>query len=477
MAGSLEVKEQVKGNGATCLSSRKRQDEEIWSYYELEKCLQFIKDHKTVTLQFPDDMLHESVRVSSILQRESKKDLFVLGDTSYGSCCVDEVGAEHIGSDGIIHFGTSCLTETKRLPVLYVFGKEEVDEVDLKEKFEELFPNKSEHIIVLYDVVYHHIISYFSNEVSSIYPNVIFSKLLVPSCDGVKSEGDISDGEESFIKRFGRCFNVTRPLSNYKIFYIGSEGPTLTNFMLTYRDNQFYSYNPSTCTSRVESLNVNQMLRKRYYLIQKAKEANTIGILVGTLGAVNYLSMIERLKEILKAVGKKFYTVAVGKLNPAKLANFMEVELYVIVACPHCSLLDTQEYYRPIVTPFEMEVACLKSRTWSGDIELSYQELLPGGSCHTDSMESDSSPDFSFLTGRLLSGAANEESGDCSDGQSLITRGSRDILLHSQGSGGPAYLKNRTWQGLERRLGETPVSSAEEGRSGLPINYSHEDYH
>ncbi|XP_019862745.1 PREDICTED: diphthamide biosynthesis protein 2-like, partial [Amphimedon queenslandica] len=110
MARSLEVKEQVKGNGATCLSSRKRQDEEIWSYYELEKCLQFIKDHKTVTLQFPDDMLHESVQVSSILQRESKKDLFVLGDTSYGSCCVDEVGAEHVGSDGIIHFGTSCLT-------------------------------------------------------------------------------------------------------------------------------------------------------------------------------------------------------------------------------------------------------------------------------------------------------------------------------------------------------------------------------
>lgn len=29
-------------------------------------------------------MLHESVRVSSILQRESKRDLFILGDTSYG---------------------------------------------------------------------------------------------------------------------------------------------------------------------------------------------------------------------------------------------------------------------------------------------------------------------------------------------------------------------------------------------------------
>lgn len=49
MAGSLADKEQVKVNGTTCLSSIKRQDEEIWSYYELEKCLQFIKDHKTVS--------------------------------------------------------------------------------------------------------------------------------------------------------------------------------------------------------------------------------------------------------------------------------------------------------------------------------------------------------------------------------------------------------------------------------------------
>ena len=26
------------------------------------------------------------------------------------SCCVDEVAAEHIGADGIIHFGHACLT-------------------------------------------------------------------------------------------------------------------------------------------------------------------------------------------------------------------------------------------------------------------------------------------------------------------------------------------------------------------------------
>ena len=28
----------------------------------------------------------------------------ILGDTSYGECCVDEVAAAHLGADSVIHF-------------------------------------------------------------------------------------------------------------------------------------------------------------------------------------------------------------------------------------------------------------------------------------------------------------------------------------------------------------------------------------
>ncbi|RIB17975.1 hypothetical protein C2G38_2086957 [Gigaspora rosea] len=43
-----------------------------------------------------------------------------------------------------------------------------------------------------------------------------------------------------------------------------------------------------------------------------------------------------------------------GKLNAAKMANFMEIDC---VSCPANSLLDSKEFYRPIVTPFELEIA------------------------------------------------------------------------------------------------------------------------
>ncbi len=47
---------------------------------------------------------------------------------------------------------------------------------------------------------------------------------------------------------------------------------------------QFHSYDPRSQTTRRETVSVNKMLGRRYYLVQRAKEAMTVGILVGTLG-------------------------------------------------------------------------------------------------------------------------------------------------------------------------------------------------
>ena len=55
------------------------------------------------------------------------REVFILGDTSYGECCVDEVAAEHLNADSVIHFGHTCLTPPQRLPVLYIFTRRDID--------------------------------------------------------------------------------------------------------------------------------------------------------------------------------------------------------------------------------------------------------------------------------------------------------------------------------------------------------------
>ena len=90
----------------------------------------------------------------------------------------------------------------------------------------------------------------------------------------------------------------------------------------------------------------------------------------------NYLPLIAHLRATIKRAHKKSYTISVGKINPAKLANFLEVEAFVLVACPENSLLDAKEFLRPIVTPYELEVALQPAQTWTGRYVLDFEQLL-----------------------------------------------------------------------------------------------------
>jgi diphthamide biosynthesis protein 2 len=103
-----------------------------------------------------------------------------------------------------------------------------------------------------------------------------------------------------------------------------------------------YSYDPVTRSTRLESAKTNKLLQRRYAILQRARDADVFGILVGTLGVASYLPLISHLRSLLKRARKKSYTVSVGKLNPAKLGNFMEVEAWVLVACPEGSMVESK---------------------------------------------------------------------------------------------------------------------------------------
>lgn len=49
----------------------------------------------------------------------------------YSTCCVDEHTASTISVGGIIHFGHACLSPHSLLPVLYVYGNQELQEDSL----------------------------------------------------------------------------------------------------------------------------------------------------------------------------------------------------------------------------------------------------------------------------------------------------------------------------------------------------------
>eukprot|EP00009_Paramoeba_aestuarina_P012385 CAMPEP_0201529014 /NCGR_PEP_ID=MMETSP0161_2-20130828/40326_1 /ASSEMBLY_ACC=CAM_ASM_000251 /TAXON_ID=180227 /ORGANISM="Neoparamoeba aestuarina, Strain SoJaBio B1-5/56/2" /LENGTH=138 /DNA_ID=CAMNT_0047930607 /DNA_START=38 /DNA_END=451 /DNA_ORIENTATION=- len=82
---------------------------------------------------------------------------------------------------------------------------------------------------------------------------------------------------------------------------------------------------------------------------------------------------------MIEEAGKRAYILAVGKLNPAKLANFQEIDVFVNVCCPESvmEVFDTaQEYQKPIVTPFEVEMALDFGSVWTGAYSVEFGESL-----------------------------------------------------------------------------------------------------
>ncbi|XP_065072175.1 2-(3-amino-3-carboxypropyl)histidine synthase subunit 2-like isoform X2 [Rhopilema esculentum] len=420
-----------------------------------------------------------------------------------------------------------CVNQTSRLPVLFNFGESFIDVRDFSSKLKETFPSNSSPLILFYDVSYQHAIDEISNVIEEEYKNLTVSKLLTDenkeSCQYCSERNMISDEKlaigccndknsctsggclglkelnignvdstascscrnseqesDKVHKRFGRMFILPSEtnLEECSMLYIGKQSLTLTNLMMSYNRNTFYTYDPNKRVMQKESLNVNKALMKRYFLMQKAKEAKTVGIVAGTLGVADYMSIIERLKNLLRKNGKKYYVFMMGKPNVAKMANFMEIDVFVLVACPENSLIDSQEFYRPIVTPFEMEIACSCGREWTGEYITDFRELLPGAASFVDfedkgQIEKEEEPEFSLISGSLIHRADHykKEKGNSTD---VVLKNQENAVAMFGENSSASFLNTRAWKGLERKLGETEIVDAIQGRTGIAIQYTHE---
>ncbi|KAJ3611494.1 hypothetical protein NHX12_021509 [Muraenolepis orangiensis] len=473
--------EAVLHRGLDVTSETQTPSEDLVDRYQIRETCDFINNNgfQKVALQFPDEVLVDSVPIATEIERNTSAKLFILGDTSYGSCCVDEVAAEHVGADCIVHYGKSCLSPTTRLPLMYVFQKRPVDLEGCAAAFRELYPDTESHVVVLYDVNYSHVVDDLRAHLAPAYPNMVTSTLLLDHCHGNRAQqqlvdsGEGSDGEA--VRLFGRRIVLKAGLGvlDYAVFFVGPEGATLRNFMMAWNRCPFSTFRPSVGIGRAERPSASRALMKRYYAIERAKDAGVVGILVGTLGVADYLEVIRQLKETVRRAGKKSYMFAMGKLNVAKLANFLEIDVFVLIACPENSLLDCSEFYKPVVTPFEMEVACNPDREWSEEYIIDFRHLLPGGRSHVplaNEQEAREEVDVSLITGALRTQGL---SCDEATGPSSLVLRNQNLTVANTNSAA-SFLAGRSWQGLERKLGETPAVKAVKGRRGIAIAYEDE---
>ncbi|KAL8808322.1 MAG: hypothetical protein Q9182_000142 [Xanthomendoza sp. 2 TL-2023] len=517
-----------------------RSPEQIAIRYEIERTVAEIKRGrwKRIALQFPDNMLPDAPAVfeylsqrlaelSTIVKNSSKQledhspvitetldettskssleKLYILADTSYGTCCVDEIAAEHVNADVVVHYGKACLSPTARLPVIHVFTCQPLAMDLVIESFKSLYPDYDQSIILMSDVTY-----------AGHLPQI--STLL-------KDQGYVSIFTTEIVHNPSSPLpNRTVPvtveldptiLSQWRIFHISDPSDSLL-LTLSARVMSIHVFHTATERSTATAVSAAVALRRRYALLTAVSTVPVFGILINTLSVKNYLHVVEHVKSCISAAGKKSYTFVVGKINAAKVANFAEIGAWVVIGCWESSFIDSHDFWKPILTPFELELALVgdDQRVWTGEWNADFQSLLretkrrsigvsvgkasthewdPLAITHdsgeTDSEPESAPPEFDLRTGRYISHSRPMQVPETIESISSHSKGHHQLVRRAKGdmatignhvSPGAEFLRSsRTWNGLgsdleiEYDLPRDNIDGAliQEGRSGLARGY------
>lgn len=516
-----------------------RSAEQIRIRYEIDRTVAEIKRGRwqRIALQFPDDMLPDAPAVfESLSQRlaeipkpiemrstnlespspmgverhdstESKsttEKLFILADTSYGACCVDEIAAEHVSADVVVHYGRACLSPTARLPVIHVFTRQPLA-IDLViESFKSTYPDRHQPIILMSDVIYASHLSEISKALSAQGYDSTFTPEIVHNPSSPLPNRTIPEEVQLDAAK----------LSQWRLFHI-SNPPDSLLLTLSSRVSSIHVFSAVPASTTAATVSAVIALRRRYALLTSVSTVAVFGILINTLSVKNYLHIVEHVKYCINASGKKSYTFVVGKINAAKVANFSEIGAWVVIGCWESSLIDSKDFWKPILTPFELELALVgdDKRLWTGQWDPNFQSLLgktercpigaPVGKFHIhegdsaavehDGEELDSEPEsvppeFDLRTGRYVSHSkpmevrlkVESDRGHSGGHQQLVRRPKADLATigHHVSPGAEFLRSNRTWTGLgsdfeiEYDLAEDNNGAlVEEGRFGSARGY------
>lgn len=491
---------------------------DLESTYEIDRVAGFISARAflRVALQFPDELLKNSTRIVAALHEKLRlfnqlhtgsngdaKDvrLYVMADTMYGNCCVDEVGASHANADCVIHYGHTCFSPTSTLPAFLVLGKASINVPLCAQKLCKYTSKAGKPVLVLYGLEYAHAITEIKASVGTqcfklevgyadimspvIAPSETFSSMNgKPELSDVQCANGCSTEKKNVSYRIGGLtwsLPVGHRMEDYLLFYVGADDSAFANILMTYNTCEIVRYDATEDLLVNDFSQQKRILKRRYFLIEKAKDASIIGILVGTLGVAGYLHMIHQMKDLIALAGKKAYTFVMGRPNPAKLANFPECDVFIYVSCAQTALLDSKEFLAPVITPFEAMIAFGRGSEWTGAYVTEFRDLITSSPMEAKNL---SEARFSFIQGGYVEDVEQQEVEEVEDGVSALVNITekalrvRDkdsqTLMPGTAKSGAEYFATRSYHGLDIHPENNFPEPFLIGKSGRASGYKNE---
>jgi 2-(3-amino-3-carboxypropyl)histidine synthase len=288
---------------------------------------------KKVALQFPAGLKRRAAEWINAL-RAAGFDVIVSGDPCYGACDLALDTLDH--ADVLVHVGHAPVNEQKRV----IFLPYEVDfDIAVLEKTLPLLQGKITGLVTTIQHVH-----------------------LIPAMEMfLKKHGidvRVAEGKGRTPHRgqvLGCCFTTAKDTGADQILFVGTGVFHPIGIALS-TGARVVALDPLTGTA--QHVSGEALLRRRFAVIEKAREAKTIGIIVSTKSGQHRMDLARRLA----ALSPNAVIVTMNEMSPDELLN-LGFGCYVNTACPRLAYDDQVRFPVPVLSPQEFEILC-GTRTW-----------------------------------------------------------------------------------------------------------------
>ncbi|KAL9595181.1 MAG: hypothetical protein Q9219_006604 [cf. Caloplaca sp. 3 TL-2023] len=320
--------------------------------FEIHKTIHRIRssDSKKVALQFPEGLLLFATTISDILSQFCPgTETLIMGDVTYGACCIDDYTARALGCDLLVHYAHSCLipVDVTKIKTLYVFVDIRIDTSHLIASLERNF-EAGKTIAMVGTIQFNATL----HQVKPALENAGF-KVLIPQITPL-SKGEILGCTSP------RLANDAADL----ILYLGDGRFHLESAMIHNPSLPAYRYDPYSRKLTREKYAHDEMQDTRHQAIRQAKTAKRWGIILGSLGRQGNPHTMTLIENRLRDRDIPFINLLLSEIFPGKLAMMSDVDCWVQIACPRLSIDWGYAFPKPLLTPYEALVALGVQQDW-----------------------------------------------------------------------------------------------------------------
>jgi len=282
-----------------------------------------------VALQFPAGLKRKAFPIARALKLAGFE-VIVSGDPCYGACDLAE-GAAGL-ADVLVHFGHAPLGKGEE-GVIYEVYPCDFDVAVL----ESAIPLLSQERVGLVTTVQH---IHLLEAMAAVLARGGIEAVVAPGGDRTPMPGQV----------LGCSFEAARATGATEILFVGTGLFHPTGIQLA-TGARVVALDPYSGEARI--VDASGLLRKRFAVLEKAKSAESFGVILSTKSGQQRTELARHLADL----SDKAVIVAMGEVTPDELLN-LGFDAYVNTACPRIAYDDQIRWGVPVLSPQEFEILC-----------------------------------------------------------------------------------------------------------------------